>query len=313
MNDQLKKILSYPLFRQAIELEENLYTPGQVEAYLWEHFGLPEKVTNLYFLDVGANDGLFSFEAEIRGAIKVFASDLYKDGIDTMKNGWSRVGIDLLRSYKNSGIEIHDKGIYHLDELKQQFDIVWVNHIVNWLDNIELAIEQLTKVTKGTLYISDGFLLNNEKPLQIVPENMPMRYMYNVPYIEKLLHQFGFKIAEVNEVNNQKVFIDKFIRFPKVSISEHSKIYEYPDLKAPHKLAKTAASDIANSVQMDFLHLHDIGWVYKEDVAVEYFTPSIFYRLFNMVGLESIYLDYLSKKHKKANGYSAFVIKAIKQ
>jgi SAM-dependent methyltransferase len=312
MNDQIKKILSYPYFRQAIEIAPEIYTPGQVQNYLWSHFGLPEGITNLSFLDVGANDGLFSFEAEKRGAKSIVASDLYKDGIDTMKNGWSRIGIDLLRQHLNSNVIIHDKGVYHLNDLHSKFDIVWVNHIINWLDNIELAIEQLSMATSGTLYISDGFILDNEKPVQIVPKNMPMRYMYNIKYISELLVKNGFSIDSVYEVNNQIVFIDKFLKFPNVKWNKETKVYAYPELNAEFKYSN-AHTEISNGQIKDFYHINELGWVHKNDVQVQYFKPSVFYSMFKSIGLKSVYFDYLSRKHKKENAYSAFVIKASKK
>ncbi len=72
MNDQLKRILSYPLWRQCIDLGNGYATTGRVNKKLWKGLLFPENVKDKSFLDIGANDGLFSFMAEQKGA-KVIA------------------------------------------------------------------------------------------------------------------------------------------------------------------------------------------------------------------------------------------------
>ena len=52
-------------------------TPLQILQDRWANFRLPENLTGRTFLDIGAWDGFFSFEAEQRGAKRVLATDYF--------------------------------------------------------------------------------------------------------------------------------------------------------------------------------------------------------------------------------------------
>jgi SAM-dependent methyltransferase len=312
MKAVLKNIYSYQFWRQRICLEENYYTPGFIEIALWKQLNLPESMNGLTFLDVGANDGMFSFEAEKRGATSIVASDLYKGSIDTMKNGWARNGIDLLRQFFNSKVKVHEAGIYGLDQLNQKFDVVLVNNVIVWLEDERKAIEQLANVTKGTLYLADGFLVDDKSPKKEEAKKGPMRFMYNLSYMKAALIEHGFKIDSVIAFNNQKVFTHNFIHLPQVHLKAGTKIYTLPDLDSLHKLS-AVIKDQANYIMNDFYHLAEVGWVHKNDVDVIYSKPSILYKVSRFFGVLKFYYQYLQNKHIKKNGNSAFVIKASKK
>ncbi len=88
MNPEIKKLLSYPYWRQCIELDANYKTPGRVDKEFWNMLHFPDDLTERSFLDVGANDGLFSFIAEKKGAKRIISSDLYKEDVGSMEIGW---------------------------------------------------------------------------------------------------------------------------------------------------------------------------------------------------------------------------------
>jgi SAM-dependent methyltransferase len=313
MDIQLKKILTYPLWRQSVDLGNGYKTPGHVERTIWEFIGLPENVKDKSFLDVGANDGLFSFEAEKRGAAEIVSSDLYKEGIDTMKNGWSNEGISMLKSYFNSKIELHSKGIYHLTELKRKFDVVIVNDIINWLEDIEHAFKELGEVAKDVLYISDGFILDDSKPMQTVPEKMPMRHMYNLSFIKALLEKNGFAVESVIELNYQKVFLKDFVSFPIIKLLVGTKIHTLPTSDSEYKLSDSIKEEKCNSVTGEFYHIYNIGWVHKNDAKVMYNEPSKFYKLAKSLSILHLYFKFLQNRHKKSSKITAYTIKAVKR
>ena len=313
MDDKIKKILSYTNYRQSIKLSPRYSTPGTVDKTLWEYIGLPESLKSKTFLDVGTNDGLLAFEAENRGALHVTASDIYIGETENMQNGWSKEGIDLLVDYFKSKIEIHTKGVYYLTELKSEYDIVVVSHIINWLEDIDEAIKQLAAVTSGSLYISDGFLKKNNLPKKEVPKGMPMRYMYNILFITNLLKINGFKKVEVTPLNAQKLFLNNYLKFPRIYVKNNTKIYSYPSLDA--SMVKTTDKDVTETVnhQLDnFYHVFGIGWLHENDVVISYQNPSLLFKVCNTIRLKSIYLKFLNFKHSQANNYTYFMIKADK-
>jgi tRNA (mo5U34)-methyltransferase len=311
MTEKLKKIMSYPLWRQRIELGDGYVTTGRVNQTFWKALHFPEDVKGKSFLDIGANDGLFSFMAEQKGAAEVVASDLYKDSIGSMEDGWSDEGIQLLKDYFDSKISIHKNGIYHLEELNKTFDLVLVNHIINWLDDIELAIKKLALATKGTLYISDGFLLESNPVNRIAPKDMPIRSLYKSSYIILLLEKNGFKIDALTEINYQHFFIHDFVNYPIVKLKENTKVYQLPEAGSEFKLMGNTQN--TSYFRMgDFYHVFQLGWVHKDDAIVNHYTPSKAYKISKAIGMLKLYYSFLNSRFKKKNGYTYFMIKATK-
>ncbi len=229
-----------------------------------------------------------------------------------MEDGWSDEGIRLLKDYFKSNISIHKNGIYHLDELNQKFDIVLVNHIINWLDDIDFAFKNLALATKGSVYISDGFLLENNIHDKIIPKNMPIRFMYKPSVITKVLEKNGFKVDAVTEINYQPFFISDFINFPTVKLAANTKIFKLPEFSDQFTLS--AASQTVSYCHIgEFYHVSQLGWVHKDSVEITYYKPSKFYKLAKLTGFLTLYYLFLNYKFKKKNGYSYFMIKATKK
>jgi 2-polyprenyl-3-methyl-5-hydroxy-6-metoxy-1,4-benzoquinol methylase len=313
MLNNYKKIFSYHNWRQKNQLENNISTPGRVDAGLWNFIGLPSTLAGKSFIDVGANDGLFSFIAEQKGAKKIVASDLYKDNIDSMKNGWSKEGILLLMDYFKSKIYLDEKGIYFLHELGFKFDIVLLNDVINWLQDIDLALDNLRQVTEkgGVLYLSDGFLTDNSKPLKKVLTDSGLRHMYNLKYVTNLLGKYGFKIISIDELNYQKIFIKDYLTTPNIIIKEGTKIFNWPESLSDYNISEGINAK-GDGFFQDYIHIYGIGWVYRHDVTVYFNKPSIYYKLSDILYVQSIYYKYLNYKYKKHRGVTAFSIKAKK-
>lgn len=312
MTEKEIAIFKYNAWRQKIHLRDNYYTPGRIEDTLWDFIGLPKSLNEKSFLDIGANDGMFSFLAEKKGATEVTASDLYIDKLDTMQNGWPLEGILLLKDYFQSKIKLHHKGIYFLSELQKQYDVVFVNNIINWLDNIDLAFENIGKATKGTLYLSDGFITDNKSPKQVEQENSNLRYMYNLSFIEKLLNKNGFKIEKVRELNYQKMFLKKFSQTPELHISKETKIYDYPSVNSNKKNTDKPIVTPSYGALNDFFHVANLGWVQKSDVSVKYYPASKAYEIAKRLNLEKLYYKFLSYRHSRNTKIKSYVIIASK-
>ncbi|PBQ31512.1 hypothetical protein CNR22_06950 [Sphingobacteriaceae bacterium] len=312
MNEKIKNIFAYPFWRQSVELGDGLRTPGFINATLWDSLQLPKNLNGKSFLDVGANDGLLSFEAEKRGASKIVASDLYKEGIDTMKNGWSLQGVSLLKEYLHSKVELHKEGIYQLDKMQQKFDVVLVNNVIVWLEDLDLAIDQLSKVTSGTLYLADGFLVDNKEPKRVNGKAGSMRYMYNLKYMTQALEKHGFKVDAITTYNNQKVFTKNFIELPQIKVKQGTKIYKVPEQASDYKISEKTLQGQVNMKHNGYLHLAEEGWFNEAEVTVEYFKPSKLYLLSSGLGMLTLYYRFLQYKHIQKNGNTAYIIKATK-
>lgn len=82
MTENERKEMNNMFWWHRILLPDGTYTPGECSHGVTDiesRFGLPKDMTGKKVLDVGAWDGLFSFEAERRGASSVTAIDIYQN------------------------------------------------------------------------------------------------------------------------------------------------------------------------------------------------------------------------------------------
>jgi tRNA (mo5U34)-methyltransferase len=133
-----------------IDLGGGLVTPGiDVTPARLAEIRMPEDLSGLSVLDIGAWDGFFSFEAERRGARRVLATDSFCwDG-----GGWgTKKGFELARRALGSRVE--DKWIQVLDlspDTVGTFDVVLFLGILYHMKHPLLALERVSSVTKGQL------------------------------------------------------------------------------------------------------------------------------------------------------------------
>lgn len=133
-----------------IDLGGGIVTPGiDVTPARLAEIRMPEDLSGLSVLDIGAWDGFFSFEAERRGARRVLATDSFCwDG-----GGWgTRKGFELARRVLGSRVE--DKWIQVLDlspETVGTFDLVLFLGVLYHMKHPLLALERVASVTTGQL------------------------------------------------------------------------------------------------------------------------------------------------------------------
>jgi tRNA (mo5U34)-methyltransferase len=138
----LAKVNSYDGWRHRIEVAPGIFTPGiRNPAGKLELLDLPEDLSGLEVLDVGAADGWYSFECERRGAKRVVA-------MDVRPSQGFRIAADLL----GSGAEYVQGSIY--DAEPAQFDVVLCINVLYHLKEPLRAIERLRDLCKGTLILS---------------------------------------------------------------------------------------------------------------------------------------------------------------
>lgn len=296
-----------------MELGQGLKTPGQVRDVEWDFMNLPKDLTGKSVLDVGASDGLVSFEAEKRGATEVVCSDLYKDDNDENAVGWSNQGILFLKDYFKSGIKLHNKGIYHLTEINKKFDVVLVLNLINWLEDIELAFRNLGEVTNGELYLVDGFLTDNKWARRVRPETEEegLRYIYNLKFITRLMEEHGFRIETVKKLNYQKFFVHDFLTAQQIVIPKGTKIHVLPDAKSDYVLSEGMEAS-SNYDLRGFYHIPSKGWVLKTEIQARYNKPSLFFKLAKKMSLLGLYYALLKIRHERRNKTRAYMIRAVK-
>lgn len=141
----------------SIELEPGFVTPGIVPlahlSKMTDDLGLPQDMSGLTVLDVGARDGFFSFEAEKRGA-RVIAVDI--QSIDT-------IGLRVARDILQSRVEFVQSNVYDLTLEKiggEPVDVIFFLGVMYHLRHPLLAIDNLWNLLKpnGTIYVETAYL-----------------------------------------------------------------------------------------------------------------------------------------------------------
>jgi tRNA (mo5U34)-methyltransferase len=135
-----------------IDLGNGIVTPGldPTPARLPE-LQIPQDLTGLSVLDIGAWDGFFSFEAERRGARRVLATDSFCWG----QGGWgSKAGFTLARQALGSRVE--DLNIDPLELSPDRvgtFDLVFFIGVLYHMRHPLLALERVFSVTRDRLIL----------------------------------------------------------------------------------------------------------------------------------------------------------------
>ncbi|MGH9520437.1 MAG: class I SAM-dependent methyltransferase [Terriglobales bacterium] len=140
-----------------IQLNETTITPGvcpHTAAEATERFGLPEDLSGKTVLDIGAWDGLFSFEAERRGA-EVTAMDT-----SPLKGGhWGGTkGFEFARRQLGSRVKFKAGSVHELDPaIHGRFDYVFFFGVLYHLTDPMDALRRVAAVTKECCLIETAF------------------------------------------------------------------------------------------------------------------------------------------------------------
>ena len=174
----------------SLDLGDGVMTPGAKSAEQlrgeFDALGLPEDMTGLRLLDIGAWDGFFSFEAERRGA-DVIALDHYVWSVDTagltrhnkdraaqglpaqpadtVPGMWDpkglpgKAGFDLAHARRKSRVkvEVGDTTTMDLDRLGT-YDVVLYLGVLYHLQDPIGALRKLRTLTKGRALIETASL-----------------------------------------------------------------------------------------------------------------------------------------------------------
>ncbi len=271
----LDSLFRYHRWRQRIPLGDNLETPGTNFSSEWEATFLPESLAAKTFLDVGSNDGMFSFLAESKGATRVVSTDIYHhDDNSHMTNGWNKTGIDLAKNFLNSKIEIQGKSIYELDKIEGKFDVVYCANVMSWLKDPLRALEHLASKCSNTLLLREDLSKVQSKApmLELVhnynSEKPTCFYNPNKAWYESTLKGMGFVNIEFKLIDEKAIAQNRIKHFIKYLIPKETEIFESPfDLISARK-TEADLKPRSTYTYHDFVYFPRVGWFKKSALTL---------------------------------------------
>jgi tRNA (mo5U34)-methyltransferase len=151
------------------EVVPGIVTPGVYRPdFLWEKLRLPEDMTGMRVLDIGARDGYFTFASEHRGA-DVVALDYVAETIS---------GFGLARQLRGSRVSFIHGNLYDVsaETLGGRFDVVLFLGVIYHLPEPYYALQIVRDLTRpgGTVYVestcSDGTVGTEHPVMLVAPE-----------------------------------------------------------------------------------------------------------------------------------------------
>jgi tRNA (mo5U34)-methyltransferase len=136
----------------SIDLGDGVITPGSDDSRAkLARLGLPEDLSGMSVLDIGAYDGFFAFEAERRGASRVLAIDTlaWERGA---RSGWPC--FRLAHRVLNSRVEAKKLDVAALSrEMLGGFDVVLLLGVLYHLEDPMAGLRAVADVTDGLLVV----------------------------------------------------------------------------------------------------------------------------------------------------------------
>jgi tRNA (mo5U34)-methyltransferase len=158
-----RRVQAFPFWYHRIDLGDGVVTPGwaPIDAATYR---IPEDMTGMRVLDVGAWDGYWSFEALRRGAREVFAIDDFSDYMGALderdRKAWQT--FDLCRAalgYDEARCQRREMSVYDLkaDDVGR-FDVVFFFGTLYHLRHPLLALDRLSDVGDDQIFVESAIL-----------------------------------------------------------------------------------------------------------------------------------------------------------
>jgi tRNA (mo5U34)-methyltransferase len=263
----LKELFSFREWRQRINLFGEVCTPGTRCEYEWEYCHLPADLSGKTFLDVGANDGMFSFLAESRNAKKVTAVDLYVEGSKDldMINGWSVERIRMIRDVRKSKINIVPCSVYDLSKrVEGKFDHVFCGNVIAWLESPVAAIRELADKCSETLFIREDISRITGKPLLEYVNNRELNGCFfngNKEFYTELLSALGFREIEFKKIDGYGIFERRSGQFKKYTAKAGTVYYSHPFGGAASGTMEKSISEFPSLEVNGKVFFNRVGWI----------------------------------------------------
>lgn len=277
LEQKLDTLYRYHNWRQRIPLGNGYETPGTNFSSEWDQIFMPKDLTGSSFLDVGSNDGLFSFLAEMKGASAVHSTDIYKsdENASHMTDGWNKRGILLAKEFLNSKINIYEKSIYELDQIPGTFDVVFCANVLAWLKDPRTAVEQLASKSKGRLILREDIsVLPNEKPLleyvhKAEAPNATCFYNPNKKWFEVLLRELGFSQISFHLIDEKEIVQERMTAFALCKLTAGTPIFESPfDSNPGLRVVSQDTKGRRTATLKDLAYFPNHGWIKGDKVQI---------------------------------------------
>jgi tRNA (mo5U34)-methyltransferase len=187
-----------------IDLGNGIITPGRdMDSLAKIRFHqIPEDLTGKSVLDIGAWDGLFSFEAEKRGARRVLATDAF---IWEDKAWGSKRGFELARRALQSKVEDLTIDVMDLSpERVGTFDVVLFLGVLYHLRHPLYALERVASVCDEMVILGTQIdMLSHDRPAAAFYPTDELNgdstnwWGPNVACVRAMLNDVGFKRVDV--------------------------------------------------------------------------------------------------------------------
>ncbi|MCG9895755.1 MAG: class I SAM-dependent methyltransferase [Fimbriimonadaceae bacterium] len=153
------QVASIPFWYHRIDLGSGITTPGWAPLSL-DSYRIPEDMTGMRVLDVGAWDGFWTFEALKRGAREVVAIDDFSDFLGTPeavgRRSWD--SFDICRSALGWGLDRcrrEEMSVYEINEGRLgRFDVVFCFGVLSHLRHPLLALDFLSGVCDSGIFVA---------------------------------------------------------------------------------------------------------------------------------------------------------------
>jgi len=195
----VKKEIAGVNWYHQIDLGDGIVTPGVDDtANRMAPLELPADLRGKSVLDIGAWDGVFSFEAERRGASRVLATDSYCWNGE----GWgTKEGFDTARRILGSGVEDFEIDVMDLSpERVGTFDVVLFVGVLYHLRHPLLALERVASVSADLLVFDSHTAMSEERrPVMLFYPGTELNddptnwWGPNPPVVEAMLRDVGFR------------------------------------------------------------------------------------------------------------------------
>lgn len=308
----LPEVLSYNTWRHRVHLGNGLYTMGyNTIDNDWEFYGMPKDVRNKSVLDLGANDGYYSFKAEEKGASDITAVDIYWGDGSTMVGGWPLQGIALLKTYLKSRVVIQSGSVYDIQSLNKRWDVILCNDLLSWLDDIPRALDCMAAACNEKLVIHDTFNTGNGlADIQTREIGIAKLYRMRLGYLKAELLKRGFNNIEVKRVYSFRHYIWQAEYFPPANSNEVIDIFDNP-INGKVIAQKMVKNTWVLESFKDFVYLREMGWARTSSLKITNKQPGFLIRQFRNF-IPDMVLDIWYSRHNRERGAIEIVITATK-
>jgi tRNA (mo5U34)-methyltransferase len=177
-----------------IRLADDYYTSGEenVSAEAWRISFLPNDLTGKRVLDIGCNDGLYSFECERLGASRVLA-------IDNLQDPRVEETFSFAKQTIGSSVEWKKMSVYDVGTFCETFDLVLFMGVYYHLDDPIRALRAIRTVASD-LVILEGHVREGRdpvmwlyQPLELNPEDATNVWGPTVSCLQRMSNLTGFR------------------------------------------------------------------------------------------------------------------------